>query len=50
MIDIDKTHLFNVAGDGLFLILIAFSRGKVKKRDEPVLILTSGSPGTGTCQ
>jgi len=25
MVKKDKTHLFNVAGDGLFLILIAFS-------------------------
>jgi len=29
MIEIGKRHLFNVAGDGLFLILIAFSCCKV---------------------
>jgi len=28
MIETDKTHLFNVAGDGLFLILILFSGRK----------------------
>jgi len=29
MVDIDKTHSFNVAADGLFLILIAFSSKKI---------------------
>jgi len=28
MVAIDKIHLFNVAADGSFLILIAFSSGK----------------------
>jgi len=39
--------LFHVAGDGLFLTLIAFSSKKViKKTYEPVLLFTSGSPKT----
>jgi len=29
MVEIDKTDLFNVAGDGFFFILIAFSSRKV---------------------
>jgi len=31
MVEIDQTHLFNVAADGLFFILSAFSSGKVLK-------------------
>jgi len=29
MVEIDKTYFFNVAGDGFYLILIAFSYRKV---------------------
>jgi len=34
MVEIDKTDLFNVAGDGLFFILIAFSWRKVLKTSQ----------------
>jgi len=29
MVDIDKIHFYNVAADGLFLILITFSSKKI---------------------
>jgi len=53
MVEIDKIHFFNAARDGLFLILIAFSSKKVKKKQyEPAVLFasapprTSGLPGT----
>jgi len=32
MVEVDKIHLFNVAAEGLLLILIAFSLRKVLKK------------------
>jgi len=34
MVETDKAHFFNVAGDGLFLILITFSYKEVKKMSQ----------------
>jgi len=42
MVSIDRFHLFNVAADGLFLILIAFSSRKVLKKRIFRSLLTLG--------
>jgi len=50
MVEIDNRHLFNVAGAGLFLILIAFSLRKVFKKSPAVdLNIISALRGIG-CQ
>jgi len=47
MIEIDKTYIFYVAGEGLFIILIAFSSSKgFEKFAEPVFLLAIGDPTT----
>jgi len=48
MVEIDKTHLFNVAGEGFYLILSAFSLQNDKNLYEPALHLDSAVLKIGT--
>jgi len=50
MIEIDKSHLFIVAGEGLFLNFSACSYRKVEKQDEPALHFDSVLLKIGTCR
>jgi len=50
MVEIDKTHLFSSAGEGLFLNLSAFSYRTVKKQYEPALHFDSAVLKISTCR
>jgi len=49
MVKIDKTHLFNVAENGIFFILIAFSYRKVLKILQVGIHFTISAPRTIGC-